>query len=74
MQEYYNPKFGQDPGAMAKGKLTTGPTAAMAFSAMGPQPGLNESSGPMDRKKINAQNEEIQGLREELARARARLE
>ena len=54
MQEYYNPKFGQDPSAMAKGKLTTGPTAAMAFSAMGPQPGLSESSVPMDRKKINA--------------------
>lgn len=74
MQEFYNPKFGQDSSAMAKGKLAAGPSAAAAFSAMGPPPGLNSSSAPMDRTKINAQHEEIQGLREELARARARLE
>jgi len=54
MQEYYNPKFGQDTNVMAKGKLSTAASAAMAFPVMGPQPGLSESSAPMDRKKISA--------------------
>ena len=57
---------------MAKGKLATGPSAAAAFASTGP--GLNASSAPMDRTKLNAQHEEIQSLRGELARARARLE
>lgn len=59
---------------MAKGGLTTAPTTSMAFATIGPQPGLNENSAPMDRQKIREQDELIQRLRAKLESAEARLE